>query len=242
MQIAARDQLIVALDVPELDQARQLVEGLGDAVSFYKVGMELVYGHGFGFVKELTSAGKKVFLDLKLHDIPNTVQKATEQLAHLGVTFLTVHAYPQTMQAAKTGSRGSSLQILGVTVMTSYDDQDLQAAGYDKPVREVVRIRAEAARAIGIDGLILSPEEVAAMRALVGNDLLLVTPGIRPSNSEANDQKRFMTPKDAILAGANHLVVGRPVTKASNPRAAALSIIQEIHSAKQAYLSSGATS
>jgi orotidine-5'-phosphate decarboxylase len=241
MQIAARDQLIVALDVPTLDQARSLVETLGDAVSFYKVGMELVYGNGFGFINELTKAGKKVFLDLKLHDIPNTVQKATEQLAHLGVTFLTVHAYPQTMQAAKAGCRGSSLQILGVTVMTSYDDQDLLAAGYDKPVREVVRLRAEAARAIGIDGLILSPEEVAAMRALVGNDLLLVTPGIRPSNSAANDQKRFMTPKDAILAGANHLVVGRPVTQAVNPRAAALSIIQEIHSAKQTYLSSGAS-
>jgi orotidine-5'-phosphate decarboxylase len=241
MQIAARDQLIVALDVPELDQARQLVEGLGDAVSFYKVGMELVYGHGFGFIKELTAAGKKVFLDLKLHDIPNTVQKATEQLAGLGVTFLTVHAYPQTMQAAKAGSRGSNLQILGVTVMTSYDDQDLIAAGYDKPVRDVVRIRAQAAKEIGISGLILSPEEVAAMRALVGKDLLLVTPGIRPAHSEANDQKRFMTPKEAIMAGANHLVVGRPVTKAPNPRASALSIIQEIHSANHSTLVSGAS-
>ena len=155
MQIAARDQLIVALDVPQVDQARQLVETLGEAVSFYKVGMELIYGNGFGFVSELTRAGKKVFLDLKLHDIPNTVQKATEQVAHLGVTFLTVHAYPQTMRAAKAGSRNSQMQILGVTVMTSYDDQDLRDAGYDKSVQDVVRIRAEAARDIGIGGLIL---------------------------------------------------------------------------------------
>ena len=235
MEIAARDQLIVALDVPELDQARQLVETLDEAVSFYKVGMELVYGHGFGFIKELTNAGKKVFLDLKLHDIPNTVQKATEQVAHLGVTFLTVHAYPQTMRAAKAGSRDSNMQILGVTVMTSYDDQDLRDAGYDKSVQDVVRIRAEAARAIGIGGLILSPEEVAAMRAHIGKELLLITPGIRPANSDSNDQKRFMTPRDAILAGANHLVVGRPVTKANNPKAAALSIIQEIHSANQKF-------
>ena len=233
MEIAARDQLIVALDVPSLDQARQLVETLDDAVSFYKVGMELVYGHGFGFIKELTAAGKKVFLDLKLHDIPNTVQKATEQVAQLGVTFLTVHAYPQTMRAAKAGSHGSKIQILGVTVMTSYDDQDLREAGYDKSVKDVVRIRAEAARAIGISGLILSPEEVAAMRAHIGKDLLLVTPGIRPENSDSNDQKRFMTPRDAILAGANHLVVGRPVTKAPNPKAAALSIIQDIHLTNQ---------
>ena len=235
MEIAARDQLIVALDVPELDQARQLVESLGEAVSFYKIGMELVYGHGFGFIKELTGAGKKVFLDLKLHDIPNTVQKATEQVAHLGVTFLTVHAYPQTMRAAKAGSRDSNMQILGVTVMTSYDDQDLRDAGYDKSVQEVVRLRAEAARDIGIGGLILSPEEVGAMRAHIGKDLLLITPGIRPANSNSNDQKRFMTPRDAILAGANHLVVGRPVTKANNPKASALSIIQEIHSANQKF-------
>lgn len=242
MQIAARDQLIVALDVPDPDQARQLVDLLGESVSFYKVGMELVYGHGFDFVRELTKAGKQVFLDLKLHDIPNTVQKATEQLAQLGVTFLTVHAYPQTMRAAKAGSRGSNMQILGVTVMTSYDDQDLHDAGYDKSVSEVVRLRAEAARNIGIGGLILSAEEVAAMRSLIGKDLLLVTPGIRPAQSEVNDQKRFMTPRDAILAGADHLVVGRPITKANNPKAAALSVIQEIHTAKQKYLFSGVSS
>jgi len=233
MQIAARDQLIVALDVPQVDQARQLVETLGEAVSFYKVGMELIYGNGFGFVSQLTRAGKKVFLDLKLHDIPNTVQKATEQVAHLGVTFLTVHAYPQTMRAAKAGCLNSQMQILGVTVMTSYDDQDLRDAGYDKSVQDVVRIRAEAARDIGIGGLILSAEEVAAMRLHIGKDLLLVTPGIRPADSDSHDQKRFMTPKDAILAGANHLVVGRPVTQAKNPKAAALSIIQEIHTTNQ---------
>ena len=239
MQTDHRDQLIVALDVPELDQARQLVTTLGDTVNFYKVGMELVYGQGFGFIKELTSAGKKVFLDLKLHDIPNTVQKATEQIARLGVTFLTVHAYPQTMRAAKAGSLSSAMRILGVTVMTSYDDQDLRDAGYDKAVRDVVRLRAEAARDIGIGGLILSPEEVAAMRAHIGRDLLLVTPGIRPADSASDDQKRFMTPKDAILAGADHLVVGRPVTKAKHPQEAAQAILADIQSANQNKSSQG---
>jgi orotidine-5'-phosphate decarboxylase len=233
MPSSIRDQLIVALDVSELDQARRLVHTLGDTVSFYKIGMELVYGHGFGLIKELTQAGKKIFLDLKLHDIPNTVQKATQQLAHLGVTFLTVHAYPQTMQAAKAGSLHSDMKILGVTVMTSYDNHDLQEAGYDKSVRDVVQIRAKAARDIGIGGLILAPEDVAAMRLVVGDNLLLVTPGIRPANSDSNDQKRFMTPGAAIRAGANHLVVGRPITQAADPNGAALAILEDILSAHQ---------
>ena len=181
--------------------------------------MELVYGGGLPLVERLVKAGKKVFLDLKLHDIPNTVARATAQVAGLGATYLTVHAYPQTMKAAVEGARGSGLQLLAVTVMTSYDDADLAEAGYAFGVRDLVARRAEQAAAAGVHGLILSPEEVAAMRARVGSRLALVTPGIRPAGGEAGDQKRVATPAAAIAAGADRIVVGRPVTQAADPRA-----------------------
>lgn len=223
-----RDRLIVALDVPTVAEAKHLVGRLGDAVSFYKVGMEMVYGGGLAFAERLVGAGKKVFLDLKLHDIPNTVERATAQVARLGMTFLTVHGYPQTMQAAVRGRGDSGLKLLAVTVMTSYDDADLAAAGYAAGVRDTVRRRAGQAREAGIDGLILSAEETQAMRALLGPDMLLVTPGIRPAGSAVGDQKRVMTPAEAIRAGADHLVVGRPVTAAADPRAAAEAIVAEI--------------
>ena len=223
-----RDRLIVALDLPGASQARAMVDRLGDSVSFYKIGMELVYGGGLDLVRELSGAGKKVFLDLKLHDIPNTVQRAAAQVADLGAAFLTVHAYPQTMRAARLGVAGSAAKILAVTVMTSYNDADLAEAGYAAKVPELVARRADQAKALGIDGLILSPEEVEAMRARLGPDMLLVTPGIRPAGGEAGDQKRIMTPALAIACGADHLVVGRPVTQAADPEAAARAIISEI--------------
>ena len=223
-----RDRLIVALDLPDAAQARAMVERLGDTVSFYKIGMELVYGGGLDLVRELSGAGKKVFLDLKLQDIPNTVQRAAAQVADLGAAFLTVHAYPQTMRAARLGVAGSPTKILAVTVMTSYNDADLADAGYSAKVSELVARRADQARALGVDGLILSPEEVEAMRARVGPDMLLVTPGIRPAGAESGDQKRVMTPALAIACGADHLVVGRPVTLAPDPEAAARSIFGEI--------------
>lgn len=224
----ARDKLIVALDLPSVAGAARMVEALGDAVSFYKVGMELTYAGGLPFAQELARAGKKVFLDLKLHDIPNTVARATEQVAGLGATFLTIHAYPQTMRAAAQAARGSGLKLLAVTVMTSYDDADLAAAGYAYGVKDLVARRAGQAREAGVDGLILSPEEVAAMRALVGPEMLLVTPGVRPAGAALGDQKRVMTPARAIREGADHLVVGRPVTQAPDPRAAAQAIVAEI--------------
>lgn len=224
----ARDKLIVALDVSSVAQAEALIARLGDTVSFYKLGMEIIYGGGLELARRLVSSGKKVFLDLKLHDIPTTVERATAQVASIGATFLTVHAYPQTMAAAAAGRAGSSLKILGVTVMTSYDNADLAAAGYISGVKEMVERRALQARDAGIDGLILSAAEVASLRKLVGSDLLLVTPGIRPAGSNADDQKRIVTPGDAIRAGADHLVVGRPVTAAADPRAAAAAIIDEI--------------
>jgi len=225
---AARDKLIVALDLPSVADARAMVAHLGDAVSFYKIGMELTYAGGLPLAQELARAGKKVFLDLKLHDIPNTVARATAQVAEMGATFLTVHAYPQTMRAARGALGSSSLKILAVTVMTSYADSDLAQAGYAYGVQELVARRARQAQEAQVHGLILSPEEAPAMRALLGPDMLLVTPGVRPAGAELGDQKRVMTPARAIAGGANHLVVGRPVTQAPDPRAAAQAIVQEI--------------
>ena len=230
--IAPRDRLIVALDLPDVAAARALVSQLGDTVSFYKIGMELTYGGGLGLASELAKAGKKVFLDLKLHDIPNTVARATAQVADLGATFLTIHAYPQTMRAARQALGASPLKLLAVTVMTSYDDTDLTEAGFAFGVKDLVARRAAQAKAAGIHGLILSAEEAADMRALVGPDMLLVTPGIRPADAEVGDQKRIMTPARAIVAGADHLVIGRPVTQARNPVEAARRIVAEIASVK----------
>jgi orotidine-5'-phosphate decarboxylase len=224
-----RDRLIVALDVPEAEAADDLVARLGEAVTFYKIGMELVYGgEGLALAQRLIAAGKRVFIDLKLHDIPNTVERATRQIACLGATFLTVHAYPQTMSAAKAGAAGSGLKILGVTVLTSSDDADLKEAGYALGVRDLVGRRAVQAREAGIDGLILSPQELTGTRAAVGRDFLLVTPGIRAAGGAIGDQKRVMSAGEAIAAGADYLVVGRPVTQAADPQAAAVAIAREM--------------
>lgn len=223
-----RDKLIVALDVPTPEDAVRLVATLGDTVSFYKIGLELVYGGGLALAERLVGEGKKVFLDLKLHDIPATVERAAAQVARLGATFLTVHAFEQTMAAAKAGVGDGGLAILGVTVMTSYDDTDLESAGYSVGVRDLVARRADQAVAVGIDGLILSAEEVEAMRRRVGAKLRLVTPGIRPAGAETGDQKRVMTPAAALAAGADHLVIGRPITRAPDPRAAAEAILAEM--------------
>jgi orotidine-5'-phosphate decarboxylase len=230
--LAPRDRLIVALDAPDVAEARHLVERIGESARFYKVGMELAYGGGLALVPELASAGKQVFLDLKLHDIPNTVERATAQAAKLGARFLTVHAYPQTMRAAVAGAKGSGTQVLAVTVLTSYDDADLLDACYRFGVVETVRRRAEQALALGVDGLVASAAEAAALRGIVGAGMLLVTPGIRPEGAAAGDQKRVATPAEAIRNGADYLVVGRPVTQAQDPRAAADAIVTEIAEAR----------
>ena len=229
--IAPRDRLIVALDLPSVAAAEAMVARLGDAVSFYKIGYQLAFAGGLSFAEGLARSGRQVFLDLKLHDIGNTVAKGVDSVARLGVTFLTVHAYPQTMKAAveARGQSGSStLRILAVTVLTSYDDADLAAAGYDFTVAELVAERAAQARDIGVDGLVCSAEEAAALRPLVGRGMALVTPGIRPAGADSGDQKRIMTPAAAIAAGADYLVVGRPVVAAADPKAAAQAIIAEI--------------
>ncbi len=230
MPISLRDRLIVALDLPDVRAAEGMVEKLGDAVSFYKVGFELALAGGIPFAQALARSGKKVFLDLKLHDIANTVARATERAAELGATFLTVHAFPPTMRAAVEGRGKSALKLLAVTVLTSWDDADLKEAGYSHSVQDLVRLRAEQAREIGIDGLVASAAEAAALRSKIGS-MLLVTPGIRPAGDAAGDQKRIVTPKAAIAAGADHLVVGRPVLAARDPQAAAETIVAEIASA-----------
>ena len=226
--IAPRDRLIVALDLPDVEAAEAMVARLGGSVSFYKIGYQLAYAGGLPLVRKLAQSSKKVFLDLKLHDIGNTVTRGVESVSHLGATFLTVHAYQQTMKAAVEGRGGSDLKILAVTVLTSYDDGDLQAAGYRLGVSDLVEARARQAQSLGIDGLVCSPEEAARLRASAGDQMVLVTPGIRPAGVAAGDQKRMMSPGRAIAAGADYLVVGRPVTEAADPKAAAEAIQTEI--------------
>jgi len=226
--IAPKDRLIVALDLPGVEPAEAMIERLGDSVTFYKIGYQLGFAGGLSLVRKLTDAGKKVFIDVKLHDIGNTVARGVESLSSLGATFLTVHAYPQTMRAAVEARGNSGVRILAVTVLTSYNEADVQESGYRHTVADLVAVRARQAKALGIDGIVCSPEEVAALRAIVGDGMSLVTPGIRPAGSSSGDQKRIMTPARAIAAGADYIVVGRPVTEAADPKAAADSIQAEI--------------
>ena len=222
-----RKRLIVALDVPSLDGAQAMVALLGNAVSFYKIGYQLAFAGGLDYARKLAQSGKRVFLDLKLHDIGNTVAAGVKSVAGLGASFLTVHAYPQVMAAA-VAAREQNLRILAVTVLTSLNDGDLKEAGYATTVAELAARRAAQARDIGVDGLVCSPQEAANLRRIIGAELTLVTPGIRPAGSGAGDQKRVATPAAAIAAGADYLVVGRPIIAAPDPKAAAEAIIAEI--------------
>ncbi|MEP9349835.1 orotidine-5'-phosphate decarboxylase [Xanthobacter sp. KR7-225] len=227
-EVSPRDRLIVALDFPGVAAAEALVWQLGDDVGFYKIGLELTIAGGLDFAGELIKSGKRVFLDLKLHDIGTTVEKATAAAAERGVSLLTVHAYPQTLEAAARGAQGSPLKVLGVTVLTSYDDADLAAAGYAAGVEETVRRRAASAREAGVAGVICAPTDAAMVRAILGPSGLVVTPGVRPAGAEVGDQKRIATPSDARRAGADMIVVGRPITAAPEPLAAARAIIAEL--------------
>jgi orotidine-5'-phosphate decarboxylase len=232
-EIAARDRVIVALDLADVEAAEKTIWTLGDSIGFYKIGYELVMAGGLNLAEDLVQGGKKVFLDMKLHDIGNTVMHATKRAAKLGVTFLTVHAFPQTMRAAVEGRGESDLGVLAVTVLTSWDDGDLRDAGYSATVPELVARRAAQAEAIGIDGLVCAPSEAKDLRQRLGAKMLLVTPGIRPAGSEKGDQKRIMTPGDAIKAGVDYMVIGRPIVAAEDPKAAAEKIVEEIETARK---------
>jgi orotidine-5'-phosphate decarboxylase len=231
MQIATRDRLIVALDVPNVGEAEAMVAWLGDSVTFYKIGLQLVFAGGLPLAEKLARTGKKIFLDVKLLDIDNTVEGAVRSIVAMGMTFVTIHAYPQAMRAAVAARGNAPLKLLGVSVLTSMNDSDLTAAGFAGTVASTVAMRAADARAAGMDGIVASPAEAAAVRAIVGSDIAIVTPGIRPAGSDAGDQKRIATPRDAIKAGADYLVVGRPITAAADPRAAADAIVAEIAAA-----------
>src|ERR1700682_978855 len=194
VKLDPRERLIVALDVPSVAEAEALVARLGETVSFYKIGYQLAFAGGIDFARVLAGAGKRLFLDLKLHDIGHTVARGVESVAQLGASFLTVHGYPQTMHAAVDARAGSDLRLLAVTVLTSYDDADLAAAGYDFTVPELVAERAAQARDIGIDGLVCSAEEAIRLRALIRPSMVLVTPGIRPAGAAAGGPDRRMAP------------------------------------------------
>jgi len=222
-------QLIVALDVDTRAEAEALVEVLGETVDFYKIGYQLVYnGDGLSLGRSLIARGKKVFFDLKLLDIDNTVEKAVAAIARTGAAMLTVHAYPKTMQAAAKIAEGSPLCILGVTVLTSMDDADLRNAGYARDAAGLVLLRAEQARNSGIGGIVCSPREAEMVRTVLGPGMAIVTPGIRPAGFTAGDQKRISDPRSALDAGATHLVVGRPITAAPDPAEAARAIRRQM--------------
>lgn len=220
--------LIIALDVETADQARAIVTRLGGSVSFYKAGMELYAAAGMDFVRELVGQGKQVFLDMKFYDIGETVKRAVSQVARTGVRFLTVHGSKAVMQAAVEGRGDSRLQLLAVTVLTSFDQTDLAELGYPCDVAELVRLRVNNAIAAGMDGIVCSPLEVSRVRALAGPDAVLVTPGVRSAGAGKGDQKRVATPAEAIRGGANFLVIGRQVTRAQDPAAEVGRILDEI--------------
>lgn len=231
-QYAARDRLIVGLDVPTIAEAEKAVGELGDTVSFYKIGYQLVFAGGLELARDLRADGKNIFLDMKLLDIDNTVAKGVENIVKMGLTMLTIHAYPKAMRAAVEAAAGSSLCLLGVTVLTSMDDEDLKDAGYGFGAEELVKKRAKDAHAAGMGGVVASALEATSIRPIIGPDMALVTPGIRLAGGEVGDQKRVMTPEKAIANGASHLVVARPIIQAEDRAAAAAQFVHEIQQAQ----------
>lgn len=231
MKDSAEDRLIIGLDVPSVAEARAIVDAVGEEGRVYKIGYQLAFVGGLELARQLTAEGKRVFLDMKLLDIDNTVAKGVEQIARMGVFMLTLHAYPKAMAAAVAAAQGSELCLLGVTVLTSMDATDLAEAGYRDAPEALVLSRAAQARAAGMGGIVCSAAEAQAVRATVGPDMAVVTPGIRPVGADHGDQKRVVTPYDAIVAGASHLVVGRPIVKAEDPRAATRAILEDMRRA-----------
>jgi orotidine-5'-phosphate decarboxylase len=229
ISLEASRRLIVGLDVPSLEEAEAVVSELSGLVQHFKIGHQLAYAGGLTLARRLAGEGVGVFLDLKLLDIDNTVARGVEQVAAMGVSMLTIHAYPKAMRAAVSAARGSGLCLLAVTVLTSMDDADLAEAGYGLDARSLVLRRAGQAAAAGMGGIVCSPLEAAAVRGIVGPDLAVVTPGIRPAGAPRGDQKRVTTPAEALAAGASHIVVARPIIDAVDRRAAAQAILDEMH-------------
>jgi orotidine-5'-phosphate decarboxylase len=228
----ARDRLIVALDVPGVEQARALIDALQDSVGVYKIGLELLFSGGLLLASELASHGHRVFIDAKLLDIEATVERATAAIARTGAEFLTVHALDcKTLDAAVRGTAGTKLKLLGVTVLTNLDRDDLKEQGIGRDPQELAIYRAMLAQEARFDGVVASGQDAAALRQALGPTMLIVTPGIRPEGNARNDQTRIVTPATAITAGADYLVVGRPITAAPDPRKTAEAIVAEIESA-----------
>jgi orotidine-5'-phosphate decarboxylase len=226
------DRLIVALDVPTPEEAHELIAKIGDHAGVWKIGLELLFAGGAELARSLSDQGQKVFVDAKLLDIPHTVERATANIAALGAAFLTVHGHDiKTMEAAIKGRGSSDLKLLAVTVLTSLDKSDLEQQGSAMTPAELVLHRAQLRREAGFDGVIASGHEAASIREATGDDFLIVTPGIRPAGADAGDQARIMTPARAIQAGADYLVVGRPIIQAEDPGAAARAIVEEIEQA-----------
>ncbi len=226
------ERIICALDVPTTAEATALVSQIQDAVGFYKIGLQLFATGGMELARDLKAEGRKVFLDWKLHDIGATVEKAAASLAEAGCDLLTVHARPQVMAAAARGVAGSNLKVLGVTVLTSLTAEDLAADDHTLSPAELVELRVRQALEAGIDGVVSSPHEAARVKEIATqagrDDFLIVTPGVRPSGAALDDQARAATPETALLAGATHLVIGRPITAAADPRSAALAVAESI--------------
>lgn len=233
-ETTATDRLIVALDMPTLDEAQELVATLGETVSFYKVGLELLFAGGLELARMLKGEGKRVFLDMKLLDIGNTVERAVDNATELGADFLTVHGHDlKTMQAAVAGRGNSNLKLLAVTVLTNLTGEDLVQQGSSLSPAELVVHRAKLAHEAGFDGVIASGQEAAGVRDAVGAKFLIVTPGIRLPGSATDDQQRITTPENAVGAGADYIVVGRPITQADDPTAVAQTFITHIREALQ---------
>ena len=224
-------RLYVALDLPTIKDAKSMVETLGETVSSYKIGLQLLPLGGADFGRELAAQGKNIFLDFKLHDIDITVEKAVRSIATIGADLLTVHARPDVMRAAAKGAKNSDLKILGVTVLTSLDQAALNDIGYNMTPEDLVMRRVAQAQEAGIDGVVASAMEAEKIRARVADDFLIVTPGIRMAGDDVGDQKRIATPANALGDGASHIVVGRPITQAADPKAAALRVLENIANA-----------
>jgi orotidine-5'-phosphate decarboxylase len=230
--MTSKDRIIVALDVPHVDEARALIKTLGDSVGVYKIGLELIFAGGLALAEELVKGGRRVFLDAKLLDIEATVERATAAIARTGAHFLTVHATDRkTLDAAVRGRGDSALKLLGVTVLTNLDRADLSQQGIEMPPLALVQERARLSQDAGFDGIVASGKEAAALRERLRN-FLIVTPGIRQEDTDTHDQTRVVTPTTAVEAGADYLVIGRPITRAENPLAAAKAIAAEIEAAR----------